>query len=325
MTSITSIFSLTVNDTSRWYFFLIRFTIPLILAAVLWSSPDVHWWTVGFVVISVLDFVGGIVQFLWQPKLLDYRFAVARDSVYALAFYCSNLFNPHVSALILVPPVLAEIFVLFGAHIFFKAVLVEVVLLTVRMTTVHRVYHALHPGWALLIGAASLIMGLLGLVITVLEELQAKKVRNQEGLKDTLTEMLAESLSPSGIDQQFLQQESFSRMLDELCDDTCQSKGRELGKHLAQVIATKQAASHLLTSREIEVLLLMSEKKSYGQIARHLQVSEGTVRAHAASIMRKAGVHSRDELVEWGRSNRLISSSDIRSETCLDSENLIHS
>lgn len=322
---MTSRLSMSFKNKSAWYFFLIRFTIPLVLMSVLWSVPHFEWLMVGFVVLSVLDFLGGIIQFVWQPKLLDYRFAVFRDCLYALTFYCYNLLNSHVSALILIPSVLAEIFVLYGHRIFFRAVLVEIGLLAVRMTTVHHVYHTLHPAWALLICTASIIMGLLGLVITALEDLQTKRARSHEDLKDTLTEMLSVSLSPNGIDQELLQQQGFRDMLDEFCTDTTQSKGRELGQHLAKVIATKQAATHLLTSREIEILRLIPEKMSYGQIARQLQISEGTVRAHAASIMRKAGVHSRDDLVVWGQTHRLIPYAETGREPSFNAQPVIHS
>lgn len=62
----------------------------------------------------------------------------------------------------------------------------------------------------------------------------------------------------------------------------------------------------MLTAREQEVLALVAEDQSYREIAEHLQVSPGTVRAHVASLMRKAQVHNRTELTQWARQNQLV-------------------
>jgi two-component system nitrate/nitrite response regulator NarL len=51
-----------------------------------------------------------------------------------------------------------------------------------------------------------------------------------------------------------------------------------------------------LTPREIEVLELLSEDRSYAEIALRLGVKFETVRTHAARIRRKLGVSHRHEL-----------------------------
>jgi len=55
------------------------------------------------------------------------------------------------------------------------------------------------------------------------------------------------------------------------------------------------------TRRELEILALLLREASYAEIASALWISQSTVRAHTTRIMRKLGVHSRDELLERAR------------------------
>jgi two-component system nitrate/nitrite response regulator NarL len=50
-----------------------------------------------------------------------------------------------------------------------------------------------------------------------------------------------------------------------------------------------------LTPRENEILSLLAEGQSNKVIARNLGISDGTVKLHVKSILRKLGVHSRVE------------------------------
>ena len=70
-----------------------------------------------------------------------------------------------------------------------------------------------------------------------------------------------------------------------------------------------------LTPRENEILALLAEGQSNKVIARNLGISDGTVKLHVKSILRKLGVHSRVEAavmaVEQGvRSGRANGSED---------------
>ncbi|HQU15650.1 MAG: two-component system response regulator NarL [Chromatiales bacterium 21-64-14] len=64
-----------------------------------------------------------------------------------------------------------------------------------------------------------------------------------------------------------------------------------------------------LTPREREILLLLAEGQSNKMIARNLDISDGTVKLHVKSILRKLGVHSRVEAavmaVERGMSHNV--------------------
>lgn len=74
-----------------------------------------------------------------------------------------------------------------------------------------------------------------------------------------------------------------------------------LVEHL-RAIPNRQTAmrpvSSPLTTREWEVLTLIEEKRSNAEIADSLVVSMATVRSHVKSILRKLGVHSREEAVQ---------------------------
>ena len=61
-----------------------------------------------------------------------------------------------------------------------------------------------------------------------------------------------------------------------------------------------------LSGREQEVLELLCRGRSNSQIAEELFVAETTVKTHVSSIMRKAGVNSRLEVVVYAYEHRLV-------------------
>ncbi len=63
----------------------------------------------------------------------------------------------------------------------------------------------------------------------------------------------------------------------------------------------------LLSSRELDVLLLLRQRFSNKEIASQLFISPETVRKHAASVYRKLGVHGRRQAVEAAIRQELIS------------------
>ena len=287
----------------------VRVTIPMICLATLWSTAGHDLFALVLLFISAVDVAAvglGPRSFL-RLNLLDARYAVVRDAIYALAFYMVFINTPGIPALALAPSVLIESYVVFGSQIFIRAVMVELLLTTVRMAVMFfRFQQGWRPYWAIGIGVATIMAGLLGMEITRLQQLRSDIILERRRLKETLTEMLTTTLSPSGIGAGVLSQKGVDQMLDEFCQVADRAKGREIGLTLAKVIASKLEASSLLTSREFEVLSLVAEGKSYRQIAQILYVSSGTVRAHVAGIMRKANVHSRDEMVDWAKKHHLL-------------------
>jgi two-component system nitrate/nitrite response regulator NarL len=62
-----------------------------------------------------------------------------------------------------------------------------------------------------------------------------------------------------------------------------------------------------LTPREHEILCHLSEGQSNKVIARHLDISDGTVKLHVKAILRKLGVHSRVEAAVMAVEKRVCS------------------
>lgn len=60
---------------------------------------------------------------------------------------------------------------------------------------------------------------------------------------------------------------------------------------------------HLLTAREIDVLKLLGEGKSNKEIARILNITEGTVKNHVSKILNQVGVRDRTQAALWVQQN----------------------
>jgi DNA-binding NarL/FixJ family response regulator len=64
---------------------------------------------------------------------------------------------------------------------------------------------------------------------------------------------------------------------------------------------TRAPADGMLTPREEEVLRLVGEGLANKQIARRLEISEKTVKAHLTSVFQRLGVSSRTEAALWAQ------------------------
>jgi DNA-binding NarL/FixJ family response regulator len=72
------------------------------------------------------------------------------------------------------------------------------------------------------------------------------------------------------------------------------------------------AAKGALSSRELEVLLLVAKALSNHQIASCLHISEGTVKRHLTNIFAKLGVSSRTDAAKKGLESGLMTYRDLR-------------
>jgi len=74
----------------------------------------------------------------------------------------------------------------------------------------------------------------------------------------------------------------------------------------ASMTPAVEKVGHDLTSRELEVLALMTEGLNNKQIAERLVVSPSTAKSHVSSILSKLGVTSRTEAVALALQNHLV-------------------
>ena len=81
----------------------------------------------------------------------------------------------------------------------------------------------------------------------------------------------------------------------------------EMAHGLIQLTSKKEAPAPrrsdvpALTSRQLEVLLLLSEGKSVKEIGKELYISEATVRNHVRSLLQALGAHSQLEVLAKAR------------------------
>ncbi len=79
-----------------------------------------------------------------------------------------------------------------------------------------------------------------------------------------------------------------------------------LDRYVRQEAAENKVPAASLTSREREVIQLVSEGKSNKEVASALGVSVKTVEAHRASVMHKLKLHSASELVRYAIRNKIV-------------------
>jgi DNA-binding NarL/FixJ family response regulator len=68
----------------------------------------------------------------------------------------------------------------------------------------------------------------------------------------------------------------------------------------------QEQASSRLTSREREIVQLLSEGRGNKDVATALTISVKTVEAHRSNIMHKLGVHSLSDIVHYAIRNRIV-------------------
>ncbi|MFA7270756.1 MAG: two-component system response regulator NarL [Sterolibacterium sp.] len=78
-----------------------------------------------------------------------------------------------------------------------------------------------------------------------------------------------------------------------------------LAKALREEAAVKSRNVNELTEREQEILRSLADGKSNKQIARDLDITEGTVKVHVKHLLRKLNFRSRVEAAVWVVENRI--------------------
>lgn len=147
--------------------------------------------------------------------------------------------------------------------------------------------------------------------LRVAETERLAAVRERERIARDFRNAVAHVMKQVGIDDREMTYQNVIEALRRMCatggsgregDDA----GVELGKRLTELIAARPEDIYGLTPRELEILRLMASDATYQQIATRLFVSPSTVRNHASSIMRKLGVGSRHQAVDFAREHHFI-------------------
>ena len=84
--------------------------------------------------------------------------------------------------------------------------------------------------------------------------------------------------------------------------------GSPMSTQIARMVTNsfQRKSQHLLTSREMEVLNLLCNGKSYKMIGESLFISEETVRRHLKNIYKKLEVHSKSEAVAKALREKIV-------------------
>jgi DNA-binding NarL/FixJ family response regulator len=85
----------------------------------------------------------------------------------------------------------------------------------------------------------------------------------------------------------------------------------EIDNDLARQIDVHRARLH---PRELEILALVAEGATNGEVARRLWISEQTVKFHLNSIFKKLGVTSRTQASHWAHQHGLVGHSTSRTD-----------
>ncbi|SMC03127.1 regulatory protein, luxR family [Sulfobacillus thermosulfidooxidans DSM 9293] len=275
----------------------LRFTVPILCFAELINLSRDIWPAIGIGTLALIDVLWCIWQLHRSTAIVN---SCVRDILYALAFYILYLSSPNVPGLILAPIAIAE-----GAYWFatFNIQLVGAgfLLIGFRMWSLHHLMHTFpHPNWPIIMTLLLVISSLFGYLIRQLSESHRKLQHLYDNSLIAINEFV--STLDAHVDQ--------SLTPDLLTGDAhlVKERSHDLALALKQELAPPITVPSVLTPREQEVLNLMAQDYSYRTIAHLLHVSPGTVRAHVASIYRKADAHNKEEALTWAKHCGLIPS-----------------
>lgn len=119
------------------------------------------------------------------------------------------------------------------------------------------------------------------------------------------SEMVFEALC-AGASGYITKNANHSRLLDAI--DEVQSGGAPMSSKIAKMVVSSFQKNHNspLTTRETEVLELLSTGKSYSVIADELFIHKETVKSHIKNIYFKLHVNCKADALEIARKNKLI-------------------
>lgn len=283
----------------------IRFVVPVLCAGQVLAEPS-HG--------AVAAVVGAVALFDWtwqwgmgRAGTREPGWTIFHDGLYAFAFYLGYLSDPVVPAMLLAPLLLLELLAISAIRAACLVAVLELMALGLRMGVMAAHGHPLiHPAWPLGVLTAMSVASLLGFYISELRRVLLQS-------RSLLNTLIAEAWRVSGANGEPPELEQLlGRVPFDATQDAIAQGCRLFGRRLVEILQAQARGVQLLTPREREVLQFMAKGYSYHTIASILQVSEGTVRAHAANILRKAEVHSKAEAVRWAQRHHLLPTPNVR-------------
>ncbi len=275
---------------------------PLCLMAVV-VSPLTYCFAVALGLLATVDCLLCRRLFAIKPTPV-----VIRDLVYALGFFVCYVTNPNVPALLVYVVPLVEVCICFGAAKGQKALLFGGLLLIVRVVTLATSGHAFpHPVWIIFMSLLLLVSFGLGILVRAMVQGKEELVLATSNFHLTMTNLVVTTYRKISNceNPELIGGDSFVEKVNQALvrPDACE----EIASFLAsKVNNTRSSQASPFTKRELEVMGLMHQGKSYATIAKELQVSEGTARAHGASILRKTGSHTRDQAIRWALDYKIL-------------------
>ena len=138
----------------------------------------------------------------------------------------------------------------------------------------------------------------------ILEELPETKVVALTALEDEKSVQDALKAGFHGYLTKQTEAARFQRALRSVQDGQSVFPQRQVGRNRERT--DDELMAEQLTTREVEVLQLLAEGASSGQIAEQLRVSPNTVRTHVQGILSKLQVHSRLEAAAFAVRHQLV-------------------
>ncbi len=259
----------------------------------------------GFAIVGMIALTDLLQQESPKARAFSLSGAAWRDGAYAAAIYVLFIARVHVPALVLAPVPVME-----WALIATPAL--------PAMVAVRQGLPFLHLAWPVYLFAAIATALLISWLLRQhgRSQLAARTMARQH--QEILSHFVSFLLEENNVAVTGRQSAAIERLVAMTCGSSAPEVSESLAKEVAVAIKEHLQAQNLLTPREKEILGCMARGYSYRIIAQTLQVSEGTIQAHAANIMQKAGVHSRLEAVRWAEGLRVLPVDPVESGSSQD-------
>lgn len=284
----------------------VRAVIPLICLTAFLCVPS-H--PLAFSIVAVIALIDITVQFFHYKgdsvsyTLIRLKGSWIRDLIYALTIYLIYFRYPQIPALSLSPvtvlegmvfaaaPQVIEMLSLFGGLILIR-----------RLIFASLGFPVIHLSWFFFLITALIMAAVLGRLMTHQQQMQQRLESAYQKSHQTLSAIIDRILETNKIVLGDADRNRFDNLIKAVCDQDYNPEDcARLGHTISQTLQKRQHALSLLTEREREILTFMAQNLSYRAMAHKLQVSDGTIRAHASNIMQKAQVHNRQDAVTWAQ------------------------